>query len=215
MSSIKKQLFEQLALVAQSLSSPQRVEMLDYLAQVERSVDELSQLTGLTVANTSRHLQVLKQNGIVSMRKEGKRRLYQLAGDDVVQLIASMRVTAETHLAEVDRLMRDMPSADAQPISHGELVKNLDNPDWLLLDVRPNKEYQQGHLPGAINIPPEEIDQSLENLPEDKTLIAYCRGPYCVYSHQMVQALIEKGCNARRLEDGLPDLKALGVPVES
>lgn len=216
MSIIKKQLFEQLAFVAHSLSSPQRVEVLDYLAQAERSVDELSQLTGLTVANTSRHLQILKQNGLVSMRKQGKHRLYQLAGNDVIALMASLRDTAEIHLAEVGRLMEHMPQGNQpmETISVQALQDNLDNPDWLVLDVRPTKEYHQGHLLGAVNVPPDQIDQCLADLPQDKTLVAYCRGPYCAYSYQLVEALQGSGCAAYRLEEGLPDLKTLGLPIE-
>jgi len=216
MNSIKKQLFEQLALIGHSLGSPQRVEMLDYLAQAECGVDELSKLTGLTVANTSRHLHILKQNGLVLVRKEGKKRLYKLAGDDVVILISSLRKTAKTHLAEVDRLMLNMTenTNTEQSISSTELNNKLNKPELLLLDVRPSREFQQGHIKGAINVQPEDIEQTTKNLPINRVVVAYCRGPFCLYSYEMIDALREKGIEAHRLEDGFPEWKAAGLPYE-
>ena len=216
MTIIKKQLFEQLALIAHSLASPQRVELLDYLAQAERGVDELSQLAGLTVANTSRHLQVLKQNGVVSVRKQGKSRIYSLAGDDVVLLISSLRKTAKTHLAEVDRLISQIttnPQND-QTISSEELVGKINEQHLLILDVRPSKEFLEGHIRGAINIQPEDIDEKTKDIASNKIVVAYCRGPYCQYSYKMVDALIAKGVKALRLEEGFPEWKAAGLPFE-
>ncbi|MBL4659006.1 MAG: ArsR family transcriptional regulator [Alcanivoracaceae bacterium] len=216
MSAIKKQLFEQLALIAHSLGSPQRMEMLDYLAQAERSVDELSQLTELTIANTSRHLQILKQHGLVNMRKQGKNRLYKLAGDDVVKLISSLRNTAENHLAEVTCLKSSFIANEIknQTISSQQLLDKIDSRDLLLFDVRPSKEYQQGHIKGAINIQPEEIETKTENLAKEKIVVAYCRGAYCIYSYQMLESLKAKGIEALRLEDGFPEWKAAGLPFE-
>lgn len=216
MTAIKKQLFQQLALVAHSLSSPQRVEMLDYLAQAERAVDELSQLVGLTLANTSRHLQILKQHGLVLMRKEGKTRLYRLAGDDVVLLIGSLRKTAETHLAEVDRLISQIATKphDDQTISSKELVGKINDQDLIILDVRPSGEFAQGHIQGAINIQPEDISDTTQDIPSKNIVVAYCRGPYCIYSYQMVDSLREKGIKALRLEEGFPEWKAAGLPFE-
>jgi len=216
MTAIKKQLFEQLALIGHSLGSPQRIEILDYLAQAERSVDELSQLVDLSVANTSRHLQILKQNGLVTMRKEGKTRRYTLAGDDVVLLMQGLRNTATTHLAEVNRLMSQAnnKTAENQVISSQELVVRLQDKDILILDVRPNKEFEQGHIKGAINVQPEDIEIQVEDLDRTKTVVAYCRGPYCLYSYQMVHALNEKGIEALRLEDGFPEWKAAELPFE-
>ncbi|QAB14291.1 ArsR/SmtB family transcription factor [Hydrogenovibrio thermophilus] len=220
MSTVKKQLFEQLALIGRSLSSPQRIELMDYLAQAERSVEELSQLTGLSLANTSRHLQQLKQAGLVAVRKQGKNRLYQLAGSDVVQLVHHLRQTAETHLAEVDRLMDAiMPGKSQTPvISSQALAEQLDQEKVLILDVRPAKEFQQGHIKGAINVLPENIDTTLAKLPEadeTDTIVAYCRGPYCVYSYQMVEQLQAAGRLAWRLSEGFPEWKAAGLPYES
>ncbi len=216
MTVIKKQLFEQLALVAHSLASPQRVEILDYLAQAERGVDELSQLVGLTVANTSRHLQVLKQNGLVIVRKEGQNRIYKLAGDDVVLLISSLRKTAETHLAEVDRLISQITSntLNEKTISSKELLSKFNDQDLLILDVRPNREFLEGHIRGAINVQPEEIDEKIKDLPSNKIVVAYCRGPYCLYSYKMVDSLRGKGIEALRLEEGFPEWKAAGLPFE-
>jgi ArsR family transcriptional regulator len=216
MSEIKKQLFEQLALITQSLASPQRIELLDYLAQAERSVDELSQLTSLSTANTSRHLQILKQNGLVLMRKQGKSRLYKIAGDDVIQLISCLRRTAENHLAEVTRLKQNiLPSyIDKEAISSKELLSKMNTGAILLLDVRPLKEFEQGHIKGAVNISPESIEQKINDIPHDKTVVAYCRGPYCAYSYQMVEALRQRGLKALRLEEGFPEWKAAGLPFE-
>ena len=216
MSVLKKQLFEQLALIAHSLASPQRVEIIDYLAQAECGVEELSQLTALSVANTSRHLQILKQNGLVQVRKVGKSRRYKLAGDDVVLLISSLRKTAETHLAEVDRLMSQISSktSDEHTISSKELLAKFKDRELLILDVRPDREFQQGHIRGAINVQPEDIAEKTQGLSPDKVVVAYCRGPYCIYSYKMVEALRAGGIEALRLEDGFPEWKAAGLPFE-
>ena len=215
MSELKKKIFEQLALVAHSIGSPQRIELLDYLAQSERSVEELSQLTGLSTANTSRHLQVLKNNGLVSVRKQGKSRLYQLAGEDVVLLIKQVRLVAEQHLAEVDRLKASLlPNKDGEMIASFETtLAHLDDQNYVVVDVRPTKEFEQGHIQGAINIEPDDIEIAQQSLPHDKTIIAYCRGPYCTYSHQMIAQLKAEGVNALRLEEGFPEWKAAGFPV--
>lgn len=215
MSTVKKQLFEQLSHIAHSLSSPQRIELLDYIAQAERSVDELSQLSGLTVANTSRHLQVLKQTGLVVMRKQGKQRLYQITGDDVITLLSNLRTTAESHLAEVDRLKSQFetdPSTSAW--TSQQLLEESQQADIVLLDVRPAKEFASGHIIGAINIPPQEIKQRLNDIPRDKTVVAYCRGPYCQYSYEMERVLQKEGVDIHRLEEGFPEWKAAGLPYE-
>jgi len=216
MSIIKKQLFEQLALVAHSLGSPQRVEMIDYLAQAECSVEKLSQLVELTVANTSRHLQILKQNGLVSVRKKGKNRFYKLAGDDVIKLIGSLRETAETHLAEVDRLRSQLCHNSLQQltISSEELARKMQNQSLVILDVRPNNEFLHGHIQGAINVQPGEIKEKINALSSDKIVIAYCRGSYCIYSYEMVEILLSRGFEALRLEEGFPEWKAAGLPFE-
>ncbi len=213
MSEIKKQLFEQLALIAHCLGSPQRIEILDYVAQAERNVEELSELTELSVANTSRHLQILKQHGLVVVRKKGKNRLYTLAGDDVVQLLVSLRQTAENHLAQVNLLKSKLTNNNHDDtISSQQLLKHLNNNDYLIFDVRPEKEFQQGHISGAINIQPSTIVDTTKKLSTDKTVVAYCRGPYCVYSYEMLDSLKDQGIKAFRLEDGFPEWKAAGLP---
>ncbi len=216
MSVLRQKVNEHLALMAQALASPQRLDMLDYLAQAERSVDKLSQLVGLTVANTSRHLQVLKQAALVVVRREGKKRFYRLAGNDVVTLVSSLRQTARTHLAEVDRLMQSyLAQKDSlEAISAKELLVRAQNGEVTVLDVRPEQEFAAGHLPDAINIPPDQIAQRIKKLDSNQTVVAYCRGPYCLYSYDAVKLLREKGFEAQRLEDGFPEWQAAGFPVQ-
>ncbi len=216
MPSLRQAVNEQLALIAQGLASPQRLEILEYLAQAERSVDELSQLTGLTVANTSRHLQVLKQAAMVVVRREGKRRFYRLTGDDVVMLVSSLRNTAEIHLAEVERLMHSyLNEKDAlEAITPEELLERTQLGEVTVLDIRPEKEFACGHLPNAINIPPDQIAERIEQLEGDKKIVAYCRGPYCLFSYDAVKLLREKGFDAQRLEDGFPEWQAAGHPTQ-
>lgn len=216
MSVLRQKVNEHLALMAQALASPQRLDMLDYLAQAERSVDELSQLAGLTVANTSRHLQVLKQAALVVVRREGKKRFYRLAGNDVVTLVSSLRQTARIHLAEVDRLMQSyLAQKDSlEAISAKELLERAQNGEVTVLDIRPEQEFAAGHLPDAINIPPDQIAQRIKKLDSNQTVVAYCRGPYCLYSYDAVNLLREKGFEAQRLEDGFPEWQAAGYPVQ-
>lgn len=215
---MKKQLFEQLARIGRSLASPQRIEMLDYLAQAERSVDELAQLCSLSVANTSRHLQQLRQAGLVSVRQQGQQRCYQLAGSDVVQLVQHLRQTAETHLGEVPGLVKTLlPDQHKTPVITSQaLAEQLKHTPPVLLDVRPAKEYQQGHIKGAIHVLPENMDETLEKVSQlqGTPIVAYCRGPYCVYSHRMVTQLQQAGHQAWRLAEGFPEWKAAGLPFE-
>ncbi len=216
MPSFKQDINQQLALIAQGLASPQRLEILDYLAQTERSVDELSQLAGLSVANTSRHLQVLKQAAMVTVRREGKRRFYRLAGDDVIHLVSSLRKTAEIHLAEVERLTQSyLTQKDAlEAISAEELLERTQQGDVIVWDIRPEKEFAAGHLPNAINIPPNEVAQRINELDSHTSIVAYCRGPYCLFSYDAIKLLQEKGYNARRLQDGYPEWQAAGYPTQ-
>ena len=216
MPSFKQDINQQLALIAQGLASPQRLEILDYLAQTERSVDELSQLAGLSVANTSRHLQVLKQAAMVAVRREGKRRFYRLTGDDVIHLVSSLRKTAEIHLAEVERLTQSyLTQKDAlEAISAEELLERTQQGDVIVWDIRPEKEFAAGHLPNAINIPPNEVAQRINELDSHTSIVAYCRGPYCFFSYDAVKLLQEKGYNARRLQDGYPEWQAAGYPTQ-
>ena len=212
----KQLLNEQLSLIAQSLASPQRLELLEYLSQTERSVDDLSQLASLSIANTSRHLQILKQASLVEVRREGVKRFYRLTGNDVTNLISSLRNTAEIHLAEVERLTHSYlnKKGDLEAISAEELIERSKNNEVTILDVRPQEEFLAGHLPNAINIPPDQIQQHIKRLACNKEIVAYCRGPYCLFAYDAVKTLRHKGFQARRLENGFPEWKAAGYPIQ-
>ena len=209
-------LYQAIARVAQALSSGNRLLLLEYLAQRERSVDELAAMTGMSVANTSQHLQALRQAALVSSRKQAQRVYYAIGGDDVVRMCALLRGVAENRLAEVDRLVRDFVRCrDAlEAIPASELLERAKKGLVLVLDVRPREEYAAGHLPGAVNIPIKELEARLASLPRRKEIVAYCRGPYCLMSFEAVAKLREHGLRARRLEDGFPEWRAAGLPVE-
>jgi len=213
----KHDLFSQFARVAKALSNSHRLELLEFLAQGERSVDALAQVSGLTVANTSQHLQQLRQTGLATNRKEGHKVYYRLSGMDVSALLGSFREVAERHLADVDRLVDDyLKTKDSlEPIPASELLERAREGLVTVLDVRPREEYASGHLPGAINIPLGELEQQLDELDPDHEVVAYCRGPHCVLAFDAVAKLREKGINARRLDGGLPEWKLEGFPVES
>jgi rhodanese-related sulfurtransferase/predicted transcriptional regulator len=215
--SFKQQVNAQFALIAQALASPQRLEILDYLSQAERSVEELAQLANLSVANTSRHLQTLKQAALVQVRTDGKHRRYRLAGDDVVQLINSLRRTAELHLAEVERLTQTYLTNKAamEAISAEELLARMARDEVTVLDVRPYAEYAAGHIPGAVHVAPDALESELHKLDDSKTIVAYCRGAYCVYAFHAVQTLHQQGIEALRLADGLPEWRAAGLPIQT
>jgi rhodanese-related sulfurtransferase/DNA-binding transcriptional ArsR family regulator len=213
----KKRLFEQFARVAKSLASANRLELLEALAQGERGVDALSQASGMSVANTSHHLQIMRDGGLVQSRKEGLQVIYRLAGDDVLRLITSLRQVAEAHMAEVDRIVRDnFDSRDnLKPVRRDELMQLAAAGDTMVIDVRPANEYEAGHVPGAINIPIESLPQRLLDLPRTQEIVAYCRGPYCMLAFDAVTRLREEGFRARRLEDGFPEWKAENLPTNS
>lgn len=212
----KHRLSEQFAEVAKALSHAHRLELLELLAQGERSVEALAKVAGLTVANTSRHLQHLRRAGLVESRKDGLYVFYRLAGDDVVDLMASLRRTGERHINEVNQVVsgyfNERDSLEA--VSRKDLLQRSKDGLVTVLDVRPPEEYESGHIPGAVNIPVKEIEKRLGSLPKDQEVIAYCRGPYCVLAFEAVTALRKKGFEARRLEGGYPEWKAAGLPVE-
>lgn len=212
----KQSLFEQLARIAAALGSPARLDLLEILAQGERSVDQLASLTGLSVANTSQHLQKLRQAGLTTGRKEGQYVHYRLAGDEVLRLLDALRLTGETHVAEVDRLVRAFfASRDGmEPVAADELLERARKGLVTVLDVRPAEEFAAAHVPGAINIPIDELGKRLGELPKRKEIVAYCRGPYCLMSYDAVDLLRRKGHKARRLENGLPEWRLAGLPVE-
>lgn len=209
-------MFEQFARVGQALSSGPRLELLELLAQSERSVDALAQLTGLSVANTSRHLQQLRQAGLVAARKESQFVHYRLVGDEVVRLLYALGAVAETYSAEAERLIKtfltDKDSFESVPAE--EVLLRASKGLVTVLDVRPAQEFAAGHVPGAINIPLPEINKRLHELPPNREIIAYCRGPYCLMAFEAVALLRKKGRKARRLQDGLPEWRLRGLPVE-
>ncbi len=212
----KQQVFTVLAEIAQALGHAHRLELLEHLGQGERSVEDLATRTGLTVANTSRHLQLLRRAALVVGRREGKRIFYRLAGEDaVVGLLLALSRVGEQNSAEVARVMASYFRArdELEPISRDELLDRLRCGSATVLDVRPEDEFQQGHLPGALNIPLSQLERRLAELPPDREVVAYCRGPWCVLSFEAVAALRQRGYRARRLEDGFPEWKVAGLPV--
>lgn len=212
----KQRLYQAIARVAAALGSGGRLQLLEFVAQGERSVDALAAMTGLSVANTSKHLQALRQAGLVSARKEGVRVYYALAGNDVSLLMASLRGVAEHRAADVEKLLQDwLAHRDKlEPVSALEVLKRARAGLVTVLDVRPEDEYAAGHVPGAINVPIEKLEGYLSKLPKRKEVIAYCRGPYCLMSFEAVEKLRRRGFKAMRLEDGFPEWRAAGLPVE-
>jgi rhodanese-related sulfurtransferase/DNA-binding transcriptional ArsR family regulator len=212
----KQDLFAQFARVGKALSNGNRLEILEFLAQGERSVDELAKIAGLTMGNMSQHLQQLRQAGLVESRKQGLKVFYRLSGDDVIDLLNSLRAVAGRHVADVERLINSYLTVkdDLEPIPRKELLKRVRAGLVTVIDVRPPEEYAAGHLPDAINIPLEKLKSRLKNLKTSKEIVAYCRGPHCVLAFDAVEQLRKRGINARRLEDGYPEWKLAGLPVE-
>ena len=212
----KQALYEQFAIVAKALGHPQRLELIEHLAQGARSVDLLATKVGLPIANVSQHLQTLRRAGLVQAEREGKFVNYRLADDTVLSLFASVRTVAERHLAEVDRIVQGYFQArdDMEPVTREELAARLRDGLVSVIDVRPPDEFALGHVPGAINVPLADLQARLPEIDPDREIVAYCRGPWCVMSFEAVAALRKRGFQARRLEDGLPEWKAAGLPVE-
>ena len=206
----KKRLFEQFAHVAKALASANRLELLEALAQGARSVENLAQAAGMSVANTSHHLQILRASGLVHSRKEGLQVIYRLSDDQIPTVIAAVRGIAERHLAEVTQIARThFESLDnLQPVRRDELMKMANAGEVMVIDVRPASEYEAGHIEGAVNIPLETLPQHLADLPHTQEIVAYCRGPYCMLAFEAVAKLRAQGFHARRLEDGYPEWKA-------
>ncbi|HBE92471.1 MAG TPA: ArsR family transcriptional regulator [Gammaproteobacteria bacterium] len=212
----KHDLFIQFARIGKVLSNANRLELLEYIAQGERSVDELAKVSGLTVANTSQHLQLLRQANLVVCRKQGLKVFYSLSGNDVIDLMAVLRKVAERHIADVDRLIDTYLSTkdDLEPIPRHELMERASDGLVTVLDVRPVEEFNAGHVPGAINVPLSELEHHLEDLSPDQEIVAYCRGPHCILAFDAVAKLRKSGRQARRMEDGFPEWKLAGLPVE-
>ncbi|MGD8938603.1 MAG: metalloregulator ArsR/SmtB family transcription factor [Gammaproteobacteria bacterium] len=214
--SFKHDLFAQFARVGKALSNGNRLEILEFLAQSERSVEELSSVAGLTIGNTSQHLQQLRQAGLVVSRKEGLKVFYRLSGDDVIDMLNALRAVAERHLAEVERLINSYLSVkdDLEPIPREELLRRVRDGLVTVIDVRPPQEYAAGHVPGAVNVPLDTLENELKDLNTDQEIVAYCRGPHCVLAYDAVEQLRKRGLKARRLEDGFPEWKLAGLPIE-
>jgi len=211
----KLALFAQFAAVAKSLAHAHRLELLEQLAQGERSVEVLADRTSLSIANASQHLQHMRRAGMVVNRRDGKFVYYRLADDAVLDLFAAIRRIAEHNVAEVERLIRSyFNDRDAlEPVSREELLRRSSAAAIIVLDVRPEDEFALGHLPGAVNIPLRALEARLSELDPSREIVAYCRGPYCVLSYEAVAALRARGFTARRLEDGLPEWRAAGLPI--
>jgi rhodanese-related sulfurtransferase len=211
----KRAVFESLARIGTALSSPVRLELLELLAQGERGVDDLATLTGASVANTSQHLQKLKQVGLIVGRKEAQFVKYRLAGDEVVALFDALGVAGQAYLTDVERIVRLYFTAkdDLEPVPAADLLDRAKKGLVTVLDVRPPEEFAAGHVPGAVNIPIHELEKRLAELPKRKEVVAYCRGPYCLMSYDAVQLLRRNGLKARRLKDGLPEWRMAGMPT--
>ena len=212
----KDRLYGEFAVIGRALANPHRLELLDLLGQGERSVEALAQEAHLTLANASAHLQVLRRARLVEADKRGLFVVYRLATSDVSALWRTLRDVGATQLAEVDRLVETyLTDREAlAAISKEELVQQIDDGAIVVLDVRPAVEYDQGHIVGARSIPIDELERRLTELPPDREIVAYCRGPYCVFADEAVSLLVERGYQARRLTEGLPEWRAAGYPVE-
>jgi rhodanese-related sulfurtransferase/biotin operon repressor len=213
----KANLYEQFAVIGKALASPARLELLDLVGQSERSVEDLALEAGLSVANTSQHLQVLRQAGLVEVHREGKFSYYRLAGKEAFKTCQSIRDFAAVKVAEVHRLAEQYLNSrdELEAVSIAELRRRLVTGDVVLIDVRPEAEYRAGHIPGALSVPLEKLATMLRALPHDKEIIAYCRGPFCLFSHEAVLKLKKKRFQARRLKVGLPDWRFAGLPTET
>jgi ArsR family transcriptional regulator len=208
-------LFAQFAAVAKSLAHAHRLELLEQLAQGDRSVEVLADRTGLSIANASQHLQHLRRAGMVTATRAGKFIYYRLADDAVLDLLAALRRIGERNIAEVERVIRSyFDKRDGlEAVSRKELVERARAGTATILDVRPEDEFALGHLPSALNIPLRELEARLGEIDPNQEIVAYCRGPYCVLSYEAVAQLRARGFKARRLEDGLPEWRAAGLPV--
>ena len=212
----KHDLFSHFARIGKALGSANRLELLEYIAQGERSVEELARVSGLTVANTSQHLQQLRQASLVASRKEGLKVYYSLSSNDVIELLAVLRAVAERHIADVDRLVNTYLTVkdDLEPVPRDELLERVRTGLVSVIDVRPEEEFKAGHIPGAVNVRLAELEEHIDKLNPQQEIVAYCRGPHCILAYEAVARLRKHDLHARRLEDGFPEWKAEGLPVE-
>jgi rhodanese-related sulfurtransferase/biotin operon repressor len=203
----KPQLFEQFARIGQALASGPRLEILELLIQSPRSVDSIAKVMGLPIANISQHLQTLKQAGLVSAMRDGRSMVYSITGSDVIELLLLLQKIAKDRFAEIDRLVDTYLNSrdELEPLSVAEVLSKARKGEVVILDVRPSEEYAAGHLKGAINLTLEELEERLEDLPKDKTIVAYCRGTYCILSFDAVKTLRDRGYKAHRVSEGIPN----------
>jgi rhodanese-related sulfurtransferase/predicted transcriptional regulator len=213
----KDRLYQELGRIAKAIDSPRRLELIDLLAQGERSVEDLAAEAALSVANTSRHLQILRGARLVETRKQGLRVYYRLAEAEVHEVARAVHRLADKRLAEVDRLVTTYLGSrdDLEPIEREELRRRVRAGSVVVVDVRPAGEFRAGHIAGALSIPVDQLDRRLGELPARKEVVAYCRGPYCVMAYEAVTRLRARGRRARRLADGFPEWRAAGLPVEA
>lgn len=212
----KSELYEQFARVGKALCSAKRLELLDLLLQTERSVEELARETGMSVANTSQHLQVMKQARLVESERRGNFVVYRPTSEHAADVLTSIQQFAEHGLAEVEAITRHFHDSrdDMEPVDRALLLSRAEAGDVVVLDVRPTAEYEAGHLPHAVSLPLEELEKRLSTLPRDKEIVAYCRGPYCVLAVEAVDRLRKEGFTAIRLEDGVREWNEHGLPIE-
>ncbi|MBF0178283.1 MAG: metalloregulator ArsR/SmtB family transcription factor [Magnetococcales bacterium] len=214
--SFKQELFDHLARIGKAVGQGHRLAMLEFLAQGERTVESLAELTALSVANTSKHLQQLRHAGLVETRKEGVYVHYRLSDPEIVTLLGVIRRLSERHLEEVEKLVREylLAKDGMEPLPRETLLERMREGTVTVLDVRPREEYAAGHLPRSFNIPLRELERRLHELPPDREVVAYCRGAYCVLSFDAVEWLRKRGFKARRLEEGFPEWRQADLPVE-
>ncbi len=213
----KDALYAQFSRLGKAVANPKRIELLELLAQTERSVDQLAAASGMDFANTSAQLQVLSRARLVEGRRQGQRVIYRLADERVVGFLASLRELSRARLAEVEQVARDYFQArdDMEPLGAAELMKRLHDRKTLVIDVRPAEEYEAGHIPGALSVPLAELKTRIPELSRVSEIVAYCRGPYCVLAPQAIEVLRRAGLRARRLEEGFPEWRLAGLPVEA
>jgi rhodanese-related sulfurtransferase/DNA-binding MarR family transcriptional regulator len=212
----KKELFGQFALIAKSLSNGHRLELLEFLAQGERGVEDLAKVANLSVANTSQHLQSLRRCGLVETRSEGHYVFYRLSNYEIMNAIRAIQKVAESNLSAIDDLISVYLASkdDLEPMSRNELLTKAKKGLITVIDVRPEIEYAAGHIPEAVNIPLSKLEHKLSDIPQGKEVIAYCRGAYCILSFEAVEKLRSLGYKARRLEEGFPEWKLAALQVE-
>jgi rhodanese-related sulfurtransferase len=213
----KDAIYEQFARIGSAVGSPRRLELLDLLCQGPRTVEALARQAGQSLANTSHHLQVLRAARLVEAEKEGLFVTYRLAGEEVCTFFQALRGLAESRLAEIERITRTFleERGALEPVARDLLLERVRGGEVTVLDVRPREEFEAGHIPGAMSVPLEELERRLSELPQEREIVAYCRGPYCVMSIEAVALLKERGFTAVRMEDGVPEWRAHDWPIET